>query len=73
MYLNLREAEAAGLVVEVTDEAISIHGSQPFPTSVDRGLEKVGDGMRLTPRERDDLRDHVADITIWSILKKLID
>lgn len=73
MYFLKRELEAAGLEVDVTDDAISIRGTQPFPTIVDRGLTKITEGMNLTAREHDDLRDHVANISVWSILKKLAD
>lgn len=71
MFFVKQELEAAGLQWHVTDDVISITGSQPFPTQVDRALKKITEDLHLTPREDDELRDHVANITVWSILRKI--
>lgn len=71
MFFVKQELEAAGLHWEVTDEVIVITGSQPFPTQVDRALKKITEELHLTAREHDELQDHVANLTVWSILRKI--
>lgn len=73
MFLYRKSLEEAGLAVEVTDEAISIHGTQPMPSRVHAAVDAIAQKMGWTPREHDDLVNHIADITVWSILKKLSD
>jgi len=71
MYANLQVLENEGIIVEVNETHLSIRGAEQMPTSLVRRIQKVSDECHFTPRESDDLIQHVSDVKVWSTLKRV--
>ena len=73
MFVPRRKLEEAGIVVELDDERLLIHGTGEMPQRVQRAITEISDKLNWTSRVYDDLHGYVTDVTLWSTLPLITD
>ena len=70
MFIPRKVIDRYELDVDLDDRGLSIRGTLPWPPSVAKHLDEITTALEFTGREQDDLGEHIANVRLWSLLKR---